>query len=138
MAYRGPSAARSLVVDFDSGVPVYRQIADGVRALIARGALEEDTELPSVRALGEMLGVNLNTVAKAYRLLADEGFVALDQGRPARVRAPAATYEPVDDAMREEMRQLIGRMSLRGASREEVREAFEDALTHSYGKGDGR
>lgn len=138
MPYREPALARSLVVDLDSAVPLYRQIADGVRALIARGALEEGAELPSVRALGGMLGVNLNTVAKAYRVLADEGVVALDQGRPARVLAPEAEDEPIDDALREEVRSLVGRMRLRGASMEDAREVFEEALSRFYREGEGR
>ena len=39
-AYREPGAVRSIVIDLDSTVPLYRQIADGVRALIARGLSE--------------------------------------------------------------------------------------------------
>jgi GntR family transcriptional regulator len=135
MPYRSPVTARSIVIDLNSRVPLYRQIADGVRSLIARGALEENAELPSVRALGEMLGVNLNTVAKAYRVLADEGVVALEQGRPARVLAPEVTDEPIDAAMRESMRQLIGRMRLRGATEEDVRQLFEDEVSRFYGAG---
>lgn len=138
MPYREPGMARSIVVDFDSAVPLYRQIADGVRALIARGALEEGAELPSVRKLGGMLGVNLNTVAKAYRVLADEHVVALDQGRAARVLAPPEEDEPIDDAVRNEVRDLVGRMRLRGARADDVREEFEDALTRFYGEGERR
>lgn len=138
MPYREPGMARSIVVDFDSAVPLYRQIADGVRALIARGALEEGAELPSVRKLGGMLGVNLNTVAKAYRVLADEHVVALDQGRAARVLAPPEEEEPIDDAVRNEVRDLVGRMRLRGAREDDVREVFEDAVTRFYGRGEGR
>lgn len=138
MPYREPGMARSIVVDFDSAVPLYRQIADGVRALIARGALEEGAELPSVRKLGGMLGVNLNTVAKAYRVLADEHVVALDQGRAARVLAPPEEEEPIDAAVRNELRDLVGRMRLRGAREDDVREVFEDALTRFYGEGERR
>lgn len=138
MPYREPGTARSIVVDFDSAVPLYRQIADGVRALIARGALEEGAELPSVRKLGGMLGVNLNTVAKAYRVLADEHVVALDQGRAARVLAPPGEEEPIDDGMRNEVRDLVSRMRLRGASEDDAREVFEDALTRFYGEGERR
>ncbi len=134
MPYRGPGIARALVVDFDSDVPLYRQIADGVRALIARGALEEGAELPSVRALGGTLGVNLNTVAKAYRVLADEHVVSLDQGKPARVLAPPKRRQPIDEAIRGEVHDLVGRMRLRGAAEHEVRGVFEAALSRFYGE----
>src|ERR1044071_8291471 len=78
----------SIEVDLDASVPVYQQIADGLRALIARGELARGAELPSVRQLGAQVGVNLNTVARAYRILADEGLIDLKQGSAARVLEP--------------------------------------------------
>jgi GntR family transcriptional regulator len=137
MAYREAALGRAIVVDFDSDVPLYRQIADGVRALIARGALEEGHELPSVRKLGGMLGVNLNTVAKAYRLLADEGVVEIDHGRVGHVIAPRAERRPIDDALKAELSALIGRMRLRGATEVEVNKAFAHAIERVFGKGAG-
>ena len=131
-AYRDPGAARSIVVDFDSAVPLYRQIADGLRALIARGSLAAGDELPSVRALGGRLGVNLNTVAKAYRLLAEEAVVALDQGRPARVLAPPTVGRGVDEPSRRALMALVGRLRVQRVSRADVREVFEEALDRFY------
>lgn len=130
--YRDAGLARSIVVDLDSAVPLYRQIADGVRALIARGALKDGDELPSVRKLGEMLGVNLNTVAKAYRVLAEERVVSLEHGKSARVSAPPELEEPIDDATRTELFHLVGRMRLRRAARDDVRELFDEALARFY------
>jgi len=133
-AYREPGTARSIVVDFDSAVPLYRQIADGVRALIARGHLAEGEALPSVRALGEMLGVNLNTVAKAYRLLADEEVVELRRGSPARVAPPPrAADAPIDERSRRRLVDWVGRAKLSGASERTVREVFEEAVSRFYG-----
>jgi GntR family transcriptional regulator len=139
--YREPGLARSIIVDHDSPVPLYRQIADGVRALIASGALSDGDELPSVRKLGAMLGVNLNTVAKAYRVLADEQVVDLRHGAAARVLAPpVATDESVDDEARRALFDVVGRMRLHGASEDAARDTFEEALSRFYGEkeGDGR
>jgi DNA-binding transcriptional regulator YhcF (GntR family) len=51
------------------------EIVDSVRSLMARGALEDGTLLPPVRALADELGLNRNTVAAAYRQLAERGVV---------------------------------------------------------------
>jgi len=67
--------------------PIYRQIVDQLRQLIAAGTLRPGAPLPSVRQLAADLGVNLNTVAIAYRELASEGLVEIKHGRGARVTA---------------------------------------------------
>ena len=53
--------------------PVYAQVAQQLRQSIASGALVPGTALPSVRRLAGDLGVNLNTIARAYRLLEEKG-----------------------------------------------------------------
>lgn len=67
--------------------PIYRQIVDQIRRFIAAGTLCSGDALPSVRQLAADLGVNLNTVAIAYRELAGEGLVEVRHGRGARVTA---------------------------------------------------
>jgi GntR family transcriptional regulator len=135
-AYREPSAARSIVIDIDSAVPLYRQIANGLRAVIARGGLTEGEPLPSVRKLGGMLGVNLNTVAKAYRLLAEEGVVELRKGSAARVAAPPKGDASIDASGLRALDDFLGRARLRGASEAEVREVFEAAVRRFFRKGE--
>ncbi len=128
-------AAPSLTLDLDSGVPVYRQIIEEVRLLVARGALRDGDELPSVRRLGAQIGVNLNTVAKAYRVLADEGLVELRHGSGARVRVADAPYRqavPIDDERR--LQELIGRWVLGGATRPVVLRRLENAVEHFFKK----
>lgn len=137
-AYREPGRTRSIEVDFDSSVPLYRQIADGVRALIARGLLSEGDSLPSVRTLGNMLGVNLNTVAKAYRVLADEEAVLLKHGASAKVMAPRLhSADVVDDLARRRLGDWVGRARLSGASEATVRGVFEEAVRRFYREGEG-
>ena len=69
-----------LTVDTNDKRPLYQQIVDGVKALIARGDLREGATLPSVRQVAGDLGVNLNTIAVAYRRLQEEGFLAIRHG----------------------------------------------------------
>jgi GntR family transcriptional regulator len=68
-------------VDFQLGVPIYEQIAHQILSLIDEGKLPSGTQLPTIRALAVELGVNFNTVARAYRKLDQEGIISTQQGR---------------------------------------------------------
>ena len=57
------------LLDYSSGIPIYRQIIDQIRFGIASGQLKLGEQLPTVRALAVELKVNLNTVSKAYKEL---------------------------------------------------------------------
>jgi GntR family transcriptional regulator len=57
------------------GVPIYQQIANQVKYLVAAGRLAPGEELPAIRVLAERLEVNPNTVARAYRELEVAGIV---------------------------------------------------------------
>ncbi|MGO8701936.1 MAG: GntR family transcriptional regulator [Limisphaerales bacterium] len=74
-----------LRVDLASPTPVYRQIADGLRALLVHGDLKPGGRLPTVRQIAVDLAVHHNTVAQAYRLLAEEGWLDLRRHRGATV-----------------------------------------------------
>lgn len=60
-------------IDFGSHVPVYRQIMEKMKTLIKSGELKKGEFVPSIRTLAEDLQVNINTVARAYRELTNEG-----------------------------------------------------------------
>jgi DNA-binding transcriptional regulator YhcF (GntR family) len=72
-------------IDVRSSVPAYRQIADTLRARLVEGGLPPGHGLPPVRRLAMELGVHFNTVAQAYRELAEEGWLDLKHGRGATV-----------------------------------------------------
>ncbi len=59
----------------NDGVPIYLQIVNQVKYLVASGRLSPDEELPAIRVLAEQLLVNPNTVARAYRELETAGVV---------------------------------------------------------------
>ncbi len=63
-----------------SGVPIYRQLVDQIRNLIASGHLAPESELPGIRALAEQLLVNPNTVARAYMELERAGLLTKRHG----------------------------------------------------------
>ncbi len=69
------------------GVPIYLQIVNQVKYLVAAGRAEPGRELPTIRALAERLLVNPNTVARAYRELEAMGVVTSRQGSGTFVAA---------------------------------------------------
>ena len=72
-------------ISSQEGVPIYRQIADQIKFLVASGRLNAGEQLPPVRKLAEQLVVNPNTVARAYRELEAAGLVTARQGSGAFV-----------------------------------------------------
>lgn len=68
------------LLDYSSGVPIYRQIIDQIRFGIASGQLKIGEQLPTVRTLAVELKVNLNTVSKAYKELEIKNILETQQG----------------------------------------------------------
>jgi DNA-binding transcriptional regulator YhcF (GntR family) len=71
----------NLELDFRSGIPIYLQVVDRIKEMIADGQLKPGGQLPTVRALATELRVNFNTVARAYRILDEAGVISTQQGR---------------------------------------------------------
>ena len=67
-----------LNLDYRDARPIYEQVRDGLRRLMVTGAIQEGEQLPSVRALAREIGVNPNTVAKAYQELERQGALVID------------------------------------------------------------
>lgn len=74
-----------------SGVPIYRQLMDQVRAMIASGHLTDGDLLPSVRQMADELQVNMMTVSKAWSRLEIEGVLERVRGRGMRVSSGVAS-----------------------------------------------
>ncbi|MGD0126722.1 MAG: GntR family transcriptional regulator [Terriglobia bacterium] len=74
-----------LQIDLASELPASEQIVRGLRATLLAGQFRPGDQLPSVRQLALDLGVHHNTVAGAYRQLAEEGWLDLRRGRGATV-----------------------------------------------------
>ncbi len=75
-------------IDTSSRLPIYQQLAQQIREAIARGELQAETGLPSVRQLSRDLVVNPNTVARAYTELEREGLLVSRPGRGIYVAQP--------------------------------------------------
>ncbi len=119
----------TLTLDWTAAEPVYEQLARQVRAHIAAGNLVPGSPLPSVRSLASDLGVNLNTVARAYRLLEEEGFVKIRNRAGAAVAAPASKPDAAArDRLRAELRDLLLRTRQAGITRDETLNLVESEI----------
>jgi GntR family transcriptional regulator len=99
----------------DDGVPIYQQIVNQVKYLVASGRLAAGEELPPIRVLAERLVVNPNTVARAYRELEAAGLVekrrtagtfVSDAGSPLARKERVRIVSAKVDALLAEARQL--------------------------------
>lgn len=108
-----------LRIDLASNVAVYEQIANGLRAELVAGHFGPGDKLPTVRALAIDLGVHHNTVAQAYRLLAQEGWLELRRHRGAMVRerrhAPSRPEGP--EGFSRPLRELLAKALAEGLPR---------------------
>jgi len=116
-------------VDPGADEPAYEQIARQIRARISSGALRPGTALPSVRTLASDLGYNLNTVARAYRLLEEDGFVLIRSRTGAEVVEPAhAPAAGARERLGRDLGEVIGRLRQAGVRPEEIRAMVQREL----------
>ena len=121
-------------VVLDSPVPVYRQIADAVRTLCVSGELKAGDRLPTVRELAADLGVHFNTVAEAYRILAEEGWLLLERRRGVTVRDRAVPEAPSANAHVEEggrLQHFVASLRSKGFSKDWIRRELQAALENT-------
>ena len=76
-----------IIIDYNDKRPIYEQIIDRFQTLILNGALEPDTQIPSVRSLAIELSINANTIQRAYSELERDGYIYSVKGRGNFVRA---------------------------------------------------
>ncbi len=120
-----------ITIDEADRRPVYRQIADEIKTLIARGELEEGAALPPVCQVAVDLGVNLNTIAAAYRELQKEGLVRVRHGSGAFVAARHAS-QTTDADLRKALRASLTHFALAGLSRSEIISIVNEELQQFF------
>src|SRR5215475_12359197 len=106
-------------IDANDPRPIYRQVADGIKELIAHGKLPEGTSLPPVRQVAADLGVNLNTIATAYRALQDDGLIVIKHGSGAVVASRTTTERSPDELIRQ-LRTALTELVLAGFSTRKI------------------
>jgi len=114
------------MVSFDAftiedGSPIYLQIILYIKRCIIGGTIADGDELPSRRVLSALLGVNPNTIQKAYRMLEDEGLIQSHSGAKSYVAADAAAIARIRAQLLEnDALNIINSMKQMGLTREDA------------------
>jgi len=123
-----------ITVDESDRRPIYRQVADEIKGLIARGELREGMALPPVRQIAADLGVNLNTIAAAYRELQKEGLLKVRHGSGALVSAGRIGQQN-DSELRKALRSSLAHLALAGLPRSEILTIVNEELQQLFRAG---
>lgn len=122
-------------VEFQSGIPLYEQILYQLRLLIEEQELSPGDQLPTTRQLAVQLGINFNTVARAYRVLDQEGLISTQPGRGSFVLDfTQKTAQDKGQANRIEdlTRFYIRKAAQLGFKPEEIKNSFERILREKH------
>jgi GntR family transcriptional regulator len=120
-------------IDTEDRRPLYQQVADEIKELIARGELREGTALPSVRQVAADLGVNLNTIAIAYRELQREGLISVKHGAGAVVTSRTTATNSRGEMLKP-LRAALTQLVLAGLPRQEIMELVTGELAQLFNK----
>jgi GntR family transcriptional regulator len=120
-----------ITIDAGDGRPLYQQVVDEIKALIAGGELPEGSSLPPVRQVAADLGVNLNTIAYAYRQLQKQGLVKVRHGAGAVVTSRLIS-ETTEEQLRSQLGTTLTHLALAGLSLSEVRALIDIELVRLF------
>ena len=114
------------MVSFDSflmtdGTPIYLQIITYLKRGMVAGTVRDADELPSRRVLSARLGVNPNTVQKAYRMLEEEGLIESRTGAKSCIALTPDTLARVrEELLEHDARQIVSALGQMGLSKAEA------------------
>ena len=117
-------------IDTSAPEPVYEQLVRQIHEGIASGRLGPGTLLPPVRQLATDLGLNRNTVARAYKMLEEQGVIQTAGRKGTFVRSDAAgeVAQVRNGHGQRVLRQAIGRLMANGLSPNEIDAIFASAM----------
>ena len=107
-------------VNFSSRTPVYQQLYDDVVRLASLGVLKSHTKLPPVRTLATELGINPNTVQKAYKMLELDGYIYSTVGRGSFVSDKLNQNEAEKIRVKKDLRESMNQAYKIGVTKDEM------------------
>lgn len=110
-----------------SGVPIYRQLAEQIRRMVASGQLAPGMELPSIRELALKHAINPMTVSKVYNLLESEAVLERHRGKPMTVAKRSKPTAPLSERL-DEIEPHLDNLILAGRQLELDADELVDAL----------
>lgn len=109
-----------ILLDYRDKRPIYEQVVEKLERLIVGGALEPDSKMPSVRAMGVELAVNPNTIQRAYNQLEQDGYLYTVSGRGSFVAPESEWREGKKKKTLEEWRKVTERAKEAGLTPEKL------------------
>ncbi|MBS1454088.1 MAG: GntR family transcriptional regulator [Lentisphaeria bacterium] len=122
-------------IDPDSGTPIYLQIIDELKTAVLSGRYRDGDRVLPVRELAVQLRVNPNTVAKAYRLMQDEGLLVSRPGGGTFIAVPEAfsLRREREEAIAAQLGRLVAKAKAFDIGPERLRELLDDAWRRPAG-----
>ena len=123
-------------VEFQSGIPLVDQIVQQLQMLIEGGDLASGDQLPTTRQLAIDLGINFNTVARAYRLLDQEGLISTQPGRGTfvlGVQSKRSSKKRKQNEIETLARFVLRKGSSLGFGPQEIKDCFERIVEEESG-----
>ena len=118
-------------IDFRASEPIYQQIVEQIRLMVANGELKKGDQLPTVRQLAADLRVNFNTVARAYRILDETGMISTQHGRGTYIWE-TPTDEQAQKLRHQGLQELVLNFlhatQLHGYSKEELQQELDKQM----------
>ncbi len=127
---------RNLVIDPKDPSPIWRQIEEGLRRLVASGAIKPGAPIPSVRELARDLSVNPATVVRAYQRLCETGTLTVRRGEGTFVSEspPFVPASRLESELREGALKYASMALTVGAGRPEAITTLESVFDELEGK----
>lgn len=121
----------SFTINYRSGEPIYQQIYNEVVKGISLGLLLPQEKLATVRELATNLGINPNTVSKAYQLLEQNGYIYSAVGKGSFVADSSVKLAGLKESTVKTLRSTLKEAEKLGVTRQEVIELVDE----TYAKG---
>ena len=110
----------------EDGSPIYLQILRFIKRGVVSGAIQDGDELPSRRVLSSLLGINPNTVQKAYRTLEEEGLIESRSGAKSYMVLGHETIEHIrSELLHSDIISVVNALKQSGITKEEALRLIE-------------
>ncbi len=125
-------------IDLESGIPIYMQLVDRIKQMVASGRLVPGEQLPTIRQLAADLRINFNTVGRAYLILDQEGVISTQQGRGTYI-ARRLGEEQIRRMRLDKLESMVGTLVREavalGYGREEIEQVVKEQLDNKMAAG---
>ena len=119
-------------LDLHSRAPIYQQLKDQILRLIMAGAIGPGDPLPSVRVMARELGINPNTVAKAYQDLEKSGLIYSVAGKGSFISGSDQLGRQVTVSITDKLRKILIELKNAGVALETVLQLTEQVYGGGY------